>query len=78
LGEQLVLVNLSDDHIFELNRTAARIWELIGEGPTRDELLVRLADEFAVDRAELAEEVDSLLQTLLSRDLLSVSAPAGE
>ncbi len=34
LGENIVLVHLGTDRIYELNPTAARIWELIQTGET--------------------------------------------
>ena len=77
LGEQLVLVNLSDNGIFELNRTGARVWELLQETSVQDELIARLGTEFEVDQATIAGEVEALLQAMLSRGLVSRSAPAG-
>ena len=76
LGDQLVLVNLGDNSIFELNRTGARVWELLQETNAREELVTRLHAEFEVDEAKLSAEVDSLLQALRGRGLLAATPPA--
>jgi hypothetical protein len=75
LGEQLVLVNLTDNSIFELNRTGARVWELLQETSAPDELVARLGDEFDVDEARLKGEVQSLLEAFSSRGLVTGSPP---
>src|SRR5436190_8481857 len=71
LGDQLVLVNLSDNRIFELNPTGARVWELLEETGSRDQLVARLRNEFDVDPARLAGEVDALLRELFARGLVT-------
>ena len=53
LGDGGVVVNLRTNRIFELNATGMRVWELIGEGHTRDEFERRLEDEFEVEPARV-------------------------
>ena len=31
-GDHMVLIHMQTNKIFELNRTGARVWELLGEG----------------------------------------------
>ncbi len=70
LGDSLVLVNLTNNEIYELNKTGARALELIQDGARRDELVDRLAAEFASDRSTIAGDVDRLLSELEQAGLI--------
>ena len=70
LGDTVVLVNLSDNAIYELNPTGARAIELMASGATLDETVVRLADEFAADPAMIAGDVGHLVRELEARGLM--------
>jgi Coenzyme PQQ synthesis protein D (PqqD) len=64
LGDEIVLVHLQTNRIYLLNRTGARFWELLAEGDTRQTIEQRLLDEFEVDLADVAAEIDRLLTVL--------------
>ena len=64
LGDSVVLVNLTSNEIFELNKTGARALELIQEGVGRDELVARLSTEFEGDHSTIARDVDRLVGEL--------------
>ena len=70
LGETGVLVHLSSNRIFELNATGIRIWELVVEGLSRSAILARLQDEFAVDAAEAARDLDAFVRDLRQEQFL--------
>ena len=65
-----VLVHLQTNQIFELNETAARVWELLGSGVPPSDLVNRLINEFAVDADAAAAEVTTLLEMLTREGLL--------
>jgi hypothetical protein len=69
VGDEIVLVHLETNRVFELNRTAAFLWDALGSGSTRDELEKLLALEFDVERDELAHEIDDLLSQFASEGL---------
>ena len=69
VGDEIVLVHLETNRVFELNRTAAFLWDALGSGSTRDELEERLAVEFDVERDELARGIDDLLSRFASERL---------
>lgn len=69
-GEAAVLVDLATNQVFELNRTASRIWELLGEELDGPAIVEALLGEFDVDRATLQIEVDGLLAELLRQNLI--------
>jgi hypothetical protein len=64
LEDRVVLVNLQTNHIYSLNATGSRLWELLDVARSREELVAALRDEFQVDPQELARETEELLASL--------------
>ena len=50
VGDEIVLVHTVTDQIYVLNRTGARVWELLCDELDRTEIESRLAGEFDVAR----------------------------
>ena len=74
VGDEIVLVDLKTDQIYSLNRTAARIWELMCADCDRAEVERRMLEEFDVTPAELAEAIDELVASMTRDGLLVRSA----
>jgi hypothetical protein len=72
LGEEIVLFHLGSDRFYELNGTAARFWELLSGGNDGPQIQEKMLEEFAIDPAQLAGEVEALLDSLRREDLISV------
>ncbi len=72
MGDQIVLVHVGTDRIFELNPTAARIWDLITEGHNRGRIQELLLQEFLVSEESASEQIDQLLSSLLQENIISV------
>jgi hypothetical protein len=70
VDDEIVLVHLETNRIYELNRTAASLWDLLGPGLTQAELEQRLALEFDVEPEQLAHEIEELLRQLASEQLI--------
>jgi len=70
LGDEVVLVHIRTDRIFVLNRTGARVWELLCESLDRPAIQDRLLAEFEVGEAQLAAEIDALLTALTQEELI--------
>jgi hypothetical protein len=70
-GDAAVLVDLTTNQIFELNRTGYRIWELLEERLDRAAITDVLQREFQVKRSQLELEVDELLNELRRENLLA-------
>src|SRR6516225_4431827 len=73
LDQTSVLVHIPTNRIFELNETGSRVWDMIGESLSADQIVQRLADEFDVEAARAADEVNELLTRLRNEGLLSSS-----
>jgi coenzyme PQQ synthesis protein D (PqqD) len=72
LGDEVVLVSLETNRIFELNRTGARFWELLQSETDRGRIEAQLLDEFAVTEEELSAEVDRLIKSLDDEELVRI------
>jgi coenzyme PQQ synthesis protein D (PqqD) len=70
VGDEIVLVDLSTDRIYSLNRTAARIWELVSDDGDRAQVERRMLEEFDVAPAQLAEAIDDLIASMTREGLL--------
>jgi len=70
VGDSFVLVHLETNRIFELNATAARIFELLRAGHGRQEIEARLLDEFDVAPEVAVTAFDRLVETLRGGGLL--------
>jgi len=66
-----VLVQLGRNQVYALNRTGARLWELVVGGCRPSEAVERMLEEFDVPEPELRAELDSFLDLLLRAGLLS-------
>ena len=70
LGDRLVVVNLRTNRIYELNRTALRVWELLEADSGRAGLEETLSAEFDVERTVIAQDVDRMLAKLSQEGLI--------
>lgn len=70
LGDEAVLLDLETETYFGLNATGTRLWKLLSTGTTIGEALAIMGDEFDVDHAELDRDVRSLIDELVSLELL--------
>ena len=71
LGAGTVLINLQTNQIYELNRTARRIWELIVAGLDRAAISERVTEEFDVTSEEADREVEHLLALFEAERLIA-------
>ncbi len=73
VGDEVVLVHTRTDQIYVLNRTGARVWELLGDECGPAEIERRLVEEFEVIPAEVSEQVEDLIASLAKAELIAVS-----
>ena len=70
LDDNYFLVHLVTNRIYELNATAARVWELLDEGLDRDEIDQRLTAEYDAEPQRVTHEVDALVGQLRAAGLI--------
>jgi PqqD family protein of HPr-rel-A system len=73
-GDQGVLVDEARGAVHVVNETAARIWELCGKGPTLEELIQAMTDEYDVAATELRPDIEDVLESFTQLELVSISA----
>ena len=56
--------------MIELNGTARIIWDMIGEGKERDEMVKSIVDQFDVDEATAASDIDRFIAALAGANVL--------
>ncbi len=57
--------------IINLNETAEALWEKLQQGATKEELVQRLTEKFAVSEAKAREDVEDSIKVLLERGMIS-------
>jgi Coenzyme PQQ synthesis protein D (PqqD) len=70
IGDDAVLIDLRTNEIYEMNRTAARMWQLLCDGLEVGDIERRLESEFEIEPEELHRQIDSFLTTLLDVKLV--------
>ena len=72
MGKKTALVHLVTNQVYALNRTGTRLWELLGEGLSLEEVEEQLAGEFEIDRDRLAVEIEEALSKLVGAELVTL------
>lgn len=70
IDDNLVLVHLRTDRIYEMNATAARVWELIGAGCDAGQIRTALLRDFDVRATALEAELKDVLASLETEGLV--------
>lgn len=71
MGDQIVVVHVGTDRIFELNSTAARIWDLLSQGHDQSEIQRIVFQEFKVPE-NAATQIQEFLDSLLFENMISL------
>ena len=70
VGEDAVVVDIQTGGVYELGGPAVRIWELLEESPTLDELMATLEIEYSGDRGTLRADTERTIAELIDAGLL--------
>lgn len=74
IGEELssgyVLIDTATQAIFELNETAWRIWQLLGQGLSQDEIVSKLLAEYDADEVEVRASVEEAIAEFIDDGLV--------
>jgi len=71
IGDETVLIHMRTNQIYELNRTAARFWDLLCAGHDRAEIQQLVLQEFDVAEADIEREIEALLASLKEEGLIT-------
>ena len=70
LSDGAVLLSLHTKRYFSLNETGTRVWTLLGEAKSVDEIVAALVGEYAVSAQDAREAVDELVAELVAEELI--------
>jgi hypothetical protein len=70
LSDGAVLLNLQTKRYFSLNETGTRIWAMVQESSSEEEIVATLLDEDGVDDAVARAEVRRILDELVEAQLI--------
>jgi len=70
-GEILALQHSSSEYL-STNATGARLWKSLTEGTSRERLIALFVDEYGIDEAQAAADIDAFLGDLVAHGLLAV------
>ena len=73
LDDRFVVVNLRTNRIYELNSTAAALWELLEAETDRSQLAPAMLERFDADPGEVQREIDDTLRTLADAGLVTAA-----
>ena len=71
-GEGVVILEEASGEPYHLDEVGAFVFEALGEGPTFEDLLGQVQSEYAGDEADIREDVESFLASLLQLKLIEV------
>lgn len=74
---EAVLLHLRSQRYYSLNESGSRIWRLMAEGKTTQEIAAKLLAEYDVSPEAVADEISLLLEELVEEGLARrISSPA--
>jgi hypothetical protein len=73
VGDETVILDLGSGTYFGLDAVGGRIWQLLGEGKSLNEICEVVLDEYDVSREDLERDVTGLTNELVAQGLVSTS-----
>jgi hypothetical protein len=70
LQDEVVLLNMSNQHYYGLNETGSRMWDLLLTLPSVAEVEASLVSEFAIDSNSVHSDLSKLVADLIHAGLL--------
>ena len=68
--DETVLLNVETRHYYSLNETGTRIWQLLAEGESLDEIAASLTNEYDVSAEDARRHVEAHVAELLAEGLI--------
>lgn len=64
LHDEMVMMDIEQGRYFSLNNIATRVWDLLENPLTPEEICIHLADEYEVEMTKCRAEVGELLKEM--------------
>lgn len=72
MGDQVVVVHMRTNRIYDLSPTAARLWDLLSVEQTLGDIRAQLLREYDVEAATLDSEIEAAIASMQAQELLVV------
>lgn len=76
VADEVLISNSATESIFGLDGAGSRMWQLLAENGSVDDVVAALAAEFDASSASIAADVAALIENLRSRGLLEIEQSA--
>jgi len=76
LGGETVLLNLNNENYFGLDEVGTRVWQVLGETQSANDVVSRLTEEYDVPTEQLRADVARLISELAAAGLVSLAETA--
>ncbi len=73
-GSDTFMMSIESGLYFALNETASRIWQILEQPRTADEIVTALVTEFKVEPGRCRDEIGPFLAELVTREILRTAA----
>ena len=77
IGGETVILDLHGEAYFGLNPVGTKIWQLLQDTSRPIEILDSLEQTYDIDRSDLEQDLDELLQQLLDSGLIHLKDSSG-
>ena len=67
---EAVLLKTTSGKYFGMNKTATAFWTIIDTPKTTEEIIQTMANRFSVARERIASDIEKLIPTLMSKQLI--------
>ncbi len=74
LGDEVVILNLATGTYFGLNSVGTRLWQLITEHGSVEQVIAAFLAEYEVEESQLRQDLADLIQQLVQKGLVSSEA----
>ena len=75
LRDETVLLSLEQQSYFGMRATSQRIWQLLEQPQTLQQILDTLLREYEVDRGQCEREVSAFMDSLWAAGLIQLASP---
>jgi hypothetical protein len=73
VGDETVILHFGNGTYYGLDAVGTRIWQLLGEGKSLNDICDVMLDEYDVSREDLERDITGLINDLVAQDLVKPS-----
>ena len=74
LGDEAVILNVASGVYFGLDAIGTRMWQLMSEHGSTDNVVETMLNEYEVEEGQLRRDLDNLIQQLSEKGLVKTDA----